>query len=30
MKKTEQIFNTESIPSNDEYIDKVDDKEALI
>ena len=29
MKKIEQIFNTESIPSNDEYIDKVDDKKAF-
>ena len=29
MKKIEQVFNTESIPSNDEYIDKVNDTKAF-
>ena len=27
--KIEQVFNTESIPSNDEYIDKVNDTKAF-
>lgn len=29
MKKIEQVFNTESIPSNNEHIDKLSDTEAL-
>ena len=29
MKKIEKVFNTESIPSNDEYIDKVNDTKAF-